>query len=134
MFCEHSKSKVSHYLSCEAEEPLGFNHLLQHVALDASSAVILVYHSVLQVDVVYSETHMVLLPINDGDGVEFVHHFYNRRITQKAEFSMFFITQAKRYEFINFGMLFSDVASIDFIITFSNKGGLRPPSQSIIQK
>lgn len=62
------------YLRSEAEESLGFHHFLQHVALDARCAVIFVHHAVLQVDVVHRQTHVVLLPVDDGDGVEFVHH------------------------------------------------------------
>lgn len=62
------------YLSGETEESLGFDHLFQHVTLDASRAVIFIHHSVLQVDVVYCQTYMVLLPVDDGYSVEFVHH------------------------------------------------------------
>lgn len=62
------------YLSSETEESLGLHHLFQHVTLDASCAVILIHHSVLQVDVVDGQTDMVLLPVDDGYSVEFVHH------------------------------------------------------------
>lgn len=62
------------YLCSQAEESFGFNHLFQHVALDPSRAVVFIHHSVLQVDVVDRQAHVVLLPVNDGYGVEFVHH------------------------------------------------------------
>lgn len=67
-------TEQTEYLSSEAEESLGFDHLFQHVTLDASCAVILIHHSVLQVDVIYCQTDMVLLPVDDGYSVEFVHH------------------------------------------------------------
>lgn len=41
------------YLSSEAEAAFGLHHLLQNVALDASSADIFIDHAVLQMDVVY---------------------------------------------------------------------------------
>lgn len=70
-----SVNEDTEYLRSEAEESLGFDHLLQHVTLNPGRAVVLVHDAVLQVDVVYGQTHMVLLPINDGYSVEFVHHF-----------------------------------------------------------
>lgn len=70
-----SVNEDTEYLRSEAEESLGFDHLLQHVTLNPGRAVVLVHDTVLQVDVVYSQTHVVLLPIDDGYSVEFVHHF-----------------------------------------------------------
>lgn len=72
------------YLSSEAEEPLWFNHLFQNVTLDASCAVVLVHHSVLQLDVVHRQTHVVLPAVDDGYGVEFVHHLWGGRNTGEA--------------------------------------------------
>ena len=69
------------YLSSETEESLWFHHLFQHVTLDTSCTVILIHHSVLQVDVVYRQTYMVLLPVDDRYSVEFIHHLWSFKIT-----------------------------------------------------
>ena len=45
------------HLGGEAEAALGLHHLLQHVALDASGADVLVDHALLQVHVVHRQTH-----------------------------------------------------------------------------
>lgn len=66
--------ELKKYLSSETEESFWFHHFLQYMALDASCAVILVHHSILQMDIVHCQTDMVFLPINDGNCVELVHH------------------------------------------------------------
>lgn len=70
-----SRNQDAEYLGSEAEEPLGFHHLLQNVTLNTGCAVVLVHDAVLQVDVVYGQAHVVLPPIDDGYRVEFIHHF-----------------------------------------------------------
>lgn len=72
-------TEATKYLCGETEESLWFHHFFQHVTLDARRAVILVYDPVLQVDVVYCQTHMVLLPIDDCYCIQLVHHLWNRR-------------------------------------------------------
>ena len=65
------------YLGCETKEPFGLNHLLQHVALDPGRAVVVVHHSVLQVHVVHRQTDVILLAVNESDGVELIHDLCN---------------------------------------------------------
>lgn len=65
---------LSGYLRSEAEEALRLHHLLQHVALGAGRAVVLVHDAVLQVDVVHRQAHVVLLAVDDGYRVQLVHH------------------------------------------------------------
>lgn len=72
------------HLRSEAEEALRLHHLLQHVALGACRAVVLVHDTVLQVDVVHRQAHVVLFAVDDGYRVQLVHHLWNE-ITKRDE-------------------------------------------------
>lgn len=66
------------YLGSEAKETFGLNHLLHHIALYPGCAVILIHNTIFQVDVIHSQAHVLLLPVDDGHGVKLVNHLWNK--------------------------------------------------------
>lgn len=134
------------YLSSETEESLWFHHLFQHVTLDTSCTVILIHHSVLQVDVVYRQTYVVLLPVDDRYSVEFIHHLWGFKITceHKRQWwirSLVICTLTVQFTCVNqirmmLWSCFQRETQRIFATksVFSITGGLRPPNVQLISE
>lgn len=70
------------YLGSEAEEAFGLHHLLHDIALGACCAVVFVDNPVLEVDIVHCQTHVLLLAIDNGHGVELVDDLWNTTLVE----------------------------------------------------